>query len=99
MITCVKHCKIKLCQLKAKKKSIAHRKGLIQTKYTVELHNLFILGSKLIPTAVLFKTKWNPDMNLGLIYISGLAHFGCQSLFYQRSNYKELKIHFTLRSQ
>lgn len=34
-----------------KKKSIAHRKGLIQTKYTVELHNLFILGSKLIPTA------------------------------------------------
>ena len=37
------------------------------------------------------KTKWNFDMNLSLIYISGLAHFCCQSLFYQRSNYKNWK--------
>ena len=35
---------------KKKIENIAHRKGLIQTKYTVELHNIFILGSKIIPT-------------------------------------------------
>lgn len=37
------------------------------------------------------KAKWNFDMNLSLIYISRLAHFCCQSLFYQRSNYKNWK--------
>lgn len=33
-------------------------------------------------------------MNRGLIYISGLAHFCCQSLFHQRSKYKNWKSAF-----
>lgn len=40
------------------------------------------------------KTKWNFDANLGLIPISGPAHFRHQSLFYQSRKYKNWKSAF-----